>query len=66
VNRKGYSVDMSTERIIETILQTKKLENTTIGLAAYLARAGHADCTRDVQEWWKRQGGTVSDAGAAK
>lgn len=57
---------MSTERIIETILQTKKLENTSIGLAAYLARAGHADCTRDVQEWWKRQGGTVSDAGAGK
>jgi uncharacterized protein YyaL (SSP411 family) len=57
---------MKTARIIDAILATKTLEGTRIGLAAYLAkpqngRGGFRDCIADVQEFWRKQGGTIDD-----
>ena len=57
---------MKTARIIEVIRNTKELQYTRIGIAAYLAAEGvdekaRAECTADVQAWWVRQGGTVQD-----
>lgn len=51
---------MTTNRIIQAIKATKSLDGTLIAIAAYLADT-HPDCRKNVQEWWKRQGGTVDD-----
>lgn len=52
---------MATQAIIDVILRTRSLDGTSIGLAAYLANSGFKDCRKDVQDWWVRQGGSVSD-----
>lgn len=54
---------MKTERIIQTILATQRLQNRTIYLAAMCAQSGVLDAKRDVQNWWLQQGGTVDDMG---